>query len=320
MSAQNKVKSEIKTSLHPRNLHRSKYNFDLLVNANPELVSFVFTNAHKTKTIDFSKPQAVRALNKALLLAYYELEYWDIPPHYLCPPVPGRADYIHNVADLLSLPSKNINLKEKIKCLDIGTGANCIYPIIGARVYDWSFVGSEIDPVSIESAQTIIDRNPLLHKQIEIRQQTNPSDIFFGIIKKGEKFDATICNPPFHASAKEVQVASIKKTSNLSRERKVKINLNFGGQNNELWCKGGERKFVLNMIRESKKFSTSCFWFTTLISKKENLKVAISALKKNNAFTIKTIDMGQGNKISRIIAWTFLTPDQQKEWMNSRWT
>lgn len=320
MPAQQNKNSAIKASLHPRNLHRGNYAFDILIKANPELASYVFVNEHKTRTINFSSPSAVKALNKSLLLAYYNLEYWDIPANYLCPPIPGRADYIHHIADLLADKQKaNTSNTGNTKCLDIGTGANCIYPIIGLQSYNWSFVGSDIDPVSIESAKNIINRNQGLRDKIEIRKQDKPSRIFFGIIQKDEKFEATICNPPFHASAKEARTLSIKKNANLHGGKISKLNLNFGGQSNELWCKGGEQKFVLSMIRESKKFATSCFWFTTLISKKENVKIAVSAIKKVEAFEIKTINMKQGNKISRIIAWTFLNPEQQEKWKNSRW-
>ena len=66
-------------------------------------------------------------------------------------------------------------------------------------------------------------------------------------------------------------------------------------------------------------FSTSCFWFTTLVSKQSNLKSIYAALKNAEAVDVKTIEMGQGNKTSRIVAWTFLTSEQQKEWKNTKW-
>jgi len=91
-----------KTSLHSRNLHRSRYNFDLLIENCPELKPFVFINEHQIESIDFSNPQAVKTLNKALLISYYDIQNWDIPQDYLCPPIPGRADYIHYIADLLA--------------------------------------------------------------------------------------------------------------------------------------------------------------------------------------------------------------------------
>ena len=73
------------------------------------------------------------------------------------------------------------------------------------------------------------------------------------------------------------------------------------------------------MIYESKLFASSCLYFTTLISKEANLKSAYYHLEKVKATEIKTIPMGQGNKISRIVAWTFLNKNQQTEWINTRW-
>jgi len=32
-----------------------------------------------------------------------------------------------------------------VRGLDIGTGASAIYPLLGARVYGWSFLGTDID-------------------------------------------------------------------------------------------------------------------------------------------------------------------------------
>ncbi len=95
----------------------------------------------------------------------------------------------------------------------------------------------------------------------------------------------------------------------LTRKRKQKktstLILNIGGQNGELWCKGGEERFVDDTIRQSVQFSTSCFWFSTLVSKHSTLKSIYDTLKKVGATNVKTISMGQGQKIGRIVAWTF---------------
>ena len=37
-------------------------------------------------------------------------------------------------------------------------------------------------------------------------------------------------------------------------------------------------------------------------------------LNKISVVEIKTIDMAQGQKTSRIVAWTFMSPLQQKAW------
>ncbi len=38
--------------------------------------------------------------------------------------------------------------------------------------------------------------------------------------------------------------------------------LNFGGQQQELWCEGGEVAFIKKMIEESKGFAKQVMWFT----------------------------------------------------------
>jgi 23S rRNA (adenine1618-N6)-methyltransferase len=309
-----------KIILHPRNKHRERYNFKQLIDTSPALAPFVKLNKYEDESIDFFDAEAVKMLNRALLKHYYNINYWDIPRNYLCPPIPGRADYIHYVADLFS--SKNTGIiptGNKIKCLDIGTGANCIYPIIGINEYDWSFTGSDIDPVAIESANKIIEQNLVLKEKIELRLQTNAANIFTGIFQKDERFDLIVCNPPFHASAAEARSGAIKKLNNLKRRKITKPVLNFGGSNSELWCEGGLERFVQNMISESKEFADSCFWFTALISKSDYLETIYESLKKAGAVEVKTIPMGQGNKISRIIAWTFLSPEEQKKWSGTRW-
>lgn len=309
-----------KTQLHPRNKHRERYDFKLLTASCPDLAQFVSLNKFDDESIDFFNPDAVKMLNKALLKHFYSIDYWDIPDGYLCPPIPGRADYIHHIADLLGSNNKGeIPTGKNIKCLDIGLGANCVYPIIGISEYGWTFTGTEIDPVAIDSANKIVESNPALKGKVELRLQNNPEDIYRGIIRKDEKFDLTICNPPFHSSLAEARSGTVRKLSNLTNRKPIKPILNFGGQNSELWCEGGEVRFVDRMVRESTQFSTSCLWFSTLISKESNLTSVYDSLRKVNPADVKTIPMGQGNKISRIVAWTFLNREEQERWIKSRW-
>ena len=208
---------------------------------------------------------------------------------------------------------------EKIKCIDIGVGANCIYPLIGNTEYGWSFIGSDIDPIAIDSANKILKSNKSLAGKIECRVQKNPKDYFYGIIRKDELIDLSICNPPFNSSKDEAQKGTLRKLNNLNKKRITKAELNFGGQANELWCEGGEEYFIRNMIHESKKFGKSVFWFSSLVSKQSNLKGFYKVLEQAKAIKVETINMGQGNKTSRIIAWTFLNIDEQKQWKNTRW-
>ena len=309
-----------KSKLHPRNKNRERYDFKQLIESFPELAQFVKLNIHQDESIDFADPEAVKMLNKALLKHQYGIINWDIPEGYLCPPIPGRADYIHHIADFLCRNNYGkIPAGLKIKCLDIGVGASCIYPIIGNKEYGWSFIGADIDPVSIESANKIVVSNPALQGKVECKLQPNPKDFFYGIIRKDELIDLSVCNPPFHASAKEAQAGTLRKLNNLNQGKDTGPVLNFGGQNSELCCDGGEEKFVRNMILQSKKFASSCFCFSTLISKESSLKSIYKTLEQVEAFGFETIPMGQGNKISRIVVWTFLTTEEQNKWKNARW-
>lgn len=290
-----------KSELHKRNKHKGQYDFQLLTENYPPLKKFVILNPLGVQTVNFFNPQAVKALNKALLISYYGIRYWDIPKGYLCPPIPGRADYVHYIADLIQSGEQ----KTSRRCLDIGVGANCIYPIIGQTEYGWTFVGSDIDPVSIENARKIVTCNPILAHKIELRLQKDNRKIFDGIINPDDYFDVTICNPPFHSSREEAEDVTLRKLSSLKGERVNKARLNFGGNANELWCEGGELRFLLNMISESQKFKNNCGWFTSLVSKEKNLDKLCAKLKAVNASEYKIIPMHQGTKSSRILAWRF---------------
>ncbi len=315
-----KIHPTIKPRLHPNNKHRERYDFKELIASCPELSEFVILNKYKDESIDFADSAAVKMLNKALLKHHYGINNWDIPEGYLCPPIPGRADYIHYMADLLCASNYGkMPDGKQIKCLDIGVGANCVYPIIGITDYGWSFIGSDIDTISIDSAQNIIGKNPFLKSNLELRHQAQSKDILYGIITKEERIDLSICNPPYHASKEAAAAVNMRKVKNLSNNKILKPSLNFGGQSNELWCDGGEKRFVSQMIRQSKNFADSCFWFSTLVSKQSNLKGIYADLKTAAAVDVKTIPMGQGNKSSRIVAWTFLDKEQQKDWRKERW-
>ena len=292
-----------KTNLHPRNKHRSRYDFAALVKAVPALRDFIKINPYGDESVDFADPRAVKTLNAALLKHFYGISNWDIPEGYLCPPVPGRADYIHYLADLLAESHDGVvPTGRTLRVLDIGVGANCIYPIVGHQEYGWTFVGSDVDRTAVKSAQNIVAANPELQGAVQIRLQENKQQILKGIIKPGETFDLTMCNPPFHASAEEAAAGSGRKLRNLGKQSKV---LNFGGQQVELWVEGGEQAFIRKMVFESAELPKSKTWYTSLVSKSSNLPGIYNALEKVKATSLRSIEMAQGQKISRFVAWNF---------------
>jgi 23S rRNA (adenine1618-N6)-methyltransferase len=304
--------------LHPNNLHNHGYDFAALIKSHQALDAYVTTNKYNSESIDFSDPIAVKTLNCALLKHHYGIVKWDVPQGFLCPPIPGRVDYIHYVAELLKVShsdQKTAFNHSSVKLLDIGTGANGIYSILACQVYGWQCTASDIDPLSLDNVANIISKNPALNNRLQLRHQHDKNHIFEGIIQEGDYFDVSVCNPPFHASLEEALKSSQQKRDNLAINRDVNTTnasrqssstSNFGGQKAELWCKGGESKFLRMMIKESKRFGNQCRWFTSLISKNDNVKPAMKLLRKLEATDIKEIEMKQGNKITRILAWTFV--------------
>lgn len=307
--------------LHPRNRHQGRYDFDRLITDSPGLAGFVVANPHGEPSINFADPAAVRALNRALLNTFYGIKHWDIPANYLCPPIPGRADYIHSLADLLAQSnSGTIPRGPAIRVLDIGMGANAIYPLLGHAEYGWRFLGSDIDPVALAAARNIIQSNSGLIDVIETRRQKSRDQIFEGLLYEDERFDLSLCNPPFHASAYEAENSSQRKWRGLGKQpsrHKAPV-LNFGGQNTELWCAGGEAEFIRSMIEESTAVYKQVFWFSTLVSKESNLPGVLRNLKKVGALDVRTVEMAQGQKNSRFVAWTFLNASAQHAW-RARW-
>ncbi|WP_270089832.1 23S rRNA (adenine(1618)-N(6))-methyltransferase RlmF [Sphingobacterium sp. SYP-B4668] len=295
---------EIKKTLHPRNKHISGYDFQRLVKKNVELKSFLVESPNGQSTIDFGNPKAVFTLNKTLLLLHYDMQHWEIGKNSLCPPIPGRVDYIHYVADLLAKDHNGeIPRGPKVRVLDIGTGSSLIYPILGHQEYRWSFVATDIDQQSLHHAQLNISKNESLKKAIELRFQPNKEHIFKGIIKPKEKYDLIVCNPPFYSSREDNWKSTTKKFQNVTKNKEAIPVQNFGGHANELWYEGGEKAFIRSMIYESLDFKDQLGWCTTLVSDKNNLKPLIAVLEFKKAKDIEIIKMEQGNKISRILAW-----------------
>ncbi|TVU68760.1 23S rRNA (adenine(1618)-N(6))-methyltransferase RlmF [Cobetia crustatorum] len=338
----------VKGELHPRNPHRGRYDMAALVSASPALAPFVIQTPAGSDSISFSDPLAVKALNRALLAHYYDIAHWDIPAGYLCPPIPGRADYLHYLTDLLVEANAGI-LPEggRVKALDIGVGANVIYPLLGNRSFGWQMVGSDVSVQAIESARQTVSANPLVHGQIELRLQANQQRHFTGIWAQDERFDLVLCNPPFHASEADMAREAERKWRGLDKSRQQRgakgskrgqrgrantdrhasrsvspgaaPALNFAGQAAELWCPGGEEAFVTRMIEESCGFSRQCLWFSSLVAHSASLPAIKRALANSGASEVKVIEMSQGQKISRFVAWSFHSLAQRREWAAEHW-
>jgi 23S rRNA (adenine1618-N6)-methyltransferase len=294
--------------MHKNNPHNQSYDMDALCAVLPELKPFIMTGQKGQLTLDFSNADAVKTLNKAILKKDYKIQFWDLPPGYLCPPIPGRVDYLHHLNDLIQTPQD-----QSVSALDIGTGANLVYPLVGSRALNWRFVATDIDAIAVNCAKQLVKINKL-DKQIKVRHQTDENSLFANVVHSNDYFDVSLCNPPFHSSLEEAEQGNVRKNKNLNynkgkRGSHLKAhktdNLNFAGTHKELWCEGGELAFIQKMITQSVLVKDQVGIFSTLVSKRDNLPAIYAHLKTVNPSMVQTVDMTQGSKISRFVAWSF---------------
>ena len=138
----------------------------------------------------------MKALNKALLAHFYAVKHWDIPDGFLCPPVPGRADYIHHLADLLAGDSGEVPKDATILILAPALTSSILIALT-------SMAGAL---PAVKSTAGVRQRAGDYQRQPGLDPADPPApaksqSIFHGVIHKNETYDATLCNPPFHDSA-----------------------------------------------------------------------------------------------------------------------
>ncbi|KAI3891988.1 hypothetical protein MKW92_017528 [Papaver armeniacum] len=171
-----KRRREEKASIHPRNKYsENPPDFQQLASLYPSFQPFVFYSPRDGRPrIDWTDFDSTRELTRVLLFHDHGVHWW-IPDGQLCPTVPNRSNYIHWIEDLLSsevIAKTNVSGDDhnKVRGFDIGTGANCIYPLLGASLLGWSFVGSDVTDVALEWAEYNVKSNPHLSELIEIRR------------------------------------------------------------------------------------------------------------------------------------------------------
>ena len=275
--------------MHPNSIFQDGYDFLALAEEESALKPLLFKNDFDKWTIDFSIKKNVRLFNQALMKKHFGIENWHIPDENLCPTLPGRADYLYYLKDIIGDGKRRI--------LDIGTGASIVYPIVGNRLFSWSFVGSEISTKSISNAKNILEGNNISQQEIEIRQQTVKRNFFKNIVLENDHFDACICNPPFFESEEQARSWNWKKWKS---EKSKSV-----GTLSELVVKGGEKKFISDMIKESMHYKKQFRLFTTLVSKQSSIPFIEKACKSAQVTSLEFVEMKTGRKVSRIAVWRF---------------
>jgi len=338
---------------HPRNAFQGTYDMARLTSAYPPLGPHVARGPTGRPTVDWADPAAVRALNTALLVADYRVHpsYAAIlPAGALVPPVPGRADYVHHLADALrragALPSAPVG--PAVRGMDIGTGASCIYPLIAASVYGWEMIASDVNPAALASARKIVASNG--HRDlIDVRgQELSNASIFDGVLRADERLDFAMCNPPFYPSEDAFRAENARKRKGLSKKKGAgrkgakqraapaeaeteggaTTSNNFGGTRSELWCEGGEVAFVRRIVEESRRYADRCLLFSSLVSRKEHVAEIEGFLRaaptkgggrrRRGVRLVRRVSMGAGRKSATLLVWSFLDERERRQWSHAR--
>ena len=336
--------------MHPRSAFREgNPDFGALAERHPSLRPHLVRRgasrdgAKPRWTLDFASWDATVALNAALLADAYDVRGWSIPRGYLCPAVANRANYVHWIEDLLeqSRPAAlgSATRGPAIRGLDVGVGANCVYPLIGAARNGWSFVGTDVTDAALEAARRNADANPRLAPLIEIRdarirgeseanlpraEEGDPAPIF-ARVRADEDRDAERDRLDAARDAAASSSSTTKKKKIETRgfaftmcnppffeseaDAKGNAGTDFGGVASEMACAGGELAFVSRILAESSASADArrfAHWYTTMCGKKETVKRLRAMLRTRGAKAVRETTFYQGKTRRWGVAWSFV--------------
>ncbi|KAI9435810.1 S-adenosyl-L-methionine dependent methyltransferase [Lactarius indigo] len=284
--------------MHERNIYKTPPDFESLAHAYPPLQLHVIRSPEDgSPTIDFHDEAAQRRLTQALLFRDFDIQL-EIPDDRLCPPVPNRLNYVLWLQDILSHSSLQEQSPTSIRGIDIGTGASAIYPLLACRLSpNWRIVATDVDSVSLASAQANVDRNGL-SERISVLRADPTGPILFPLTQDpAVSFDFSMCNPPFYASAEEVARSAATKA--------LSPNAVCTGAEVEMITAGGEEGFVSRMVRESLALGERCRWYTSMLGKQSSLTALVSLLRAHSITNYALTELVQGHTRRWALAWSF---------------
>ncbi|KAK2714144.1 U6 small nuclear RNA (adenine-(43)-N(6))-methyltransferase-like isoform X2 [Artemia franciscana] len=238
-------------------------------------------------TLDFKDQEAVACLTSSLLFRDFQLRV-HLPPGRLIPTLPLRLNYLLWIEDLISLLP--VEYHENVCGVDIGTGASCIYPLIGSKKFGWKFLATEIDAENFEYARKQVQDN-YLEDYIKVIK-VNGVESLRNIVGN-QSFTFTMCNPPFYAEDNEKQ-----------KNNRPSPRHDYGGQEMEVAVEGGEVSFVKKIVEESKFLRDQILIFTTMLGHKVSVK-PVKRLCEAAGASVCTTEFCQGRTMRWGVAWTF---------------
>ncbi|VVC31765.1 Ribosomal RNA large subunit methyltransferase F-like,Methyltransferase-like protein 16,S-adenosyl-L- [Cinara cedri] len=283
--------------MHPRNIYRTRPDFKQMAEEYPEFMKYATTGLNGKITFDFKNPDGLRLLTTILLKKDFDLDV-DLPVGKLVPTIPLRLNYLLWIEDLFNL---NFDSSKKIKGIDIGTGASCIYPLLAAKKFQWSMVGTDINKESIKNANGNVKKNNLQHL-IQVLEVSEWDRLL--PVTENEHYDFCMCNPPFHNYS---ELNSSDEETDCAK-----------GVTCELYTDGGEVDFVKKIIGESQRLKNSISVYTTMIGYKSSLGPLKNELKTIGACAVAEAGFFQGRTTRWGIAWTFETDIKLKDFMPNK--
>uniref|UniRef100_A0A8C5EXG3 U6 small nuclear RNA (adenine-(43)-N(6))-methyltransferase n=1 Tax=Gouania willdenowi TaxID=441366 RepID=A0A8C5EXG3_GOUWI len=260
-------------SMHPRNRYKDKPpDFAYLASKYPDFQQHVSTSLAGRPVVNFKEPEAVRRL---------------------IPTVPLRLNYIHWVEDLID------GQKQPRRGIDIGTGASCIYPLLGASMNGWYFLATEVDDICFDYATKNVEQNNLsdLVKVVKVPQKT----LLMDALKEETEivYDFCMCNPPFFANQLEA-----KGVNSRNSRRPPPSSVNTGGVT-EIMAEGGELEFVKRIIHDSLQLKKRLRWYSCMLGKKCSLAPLKEELRKQGVRKVTHTEFCQGRTMRWALAWSF---------------
>ncbi|XP_029026010.1 RNA N6-adenosine-methyltransferase mettl16 [Betta splendens] len=280
-------------SMHPRNRYKDKPpDFAYLASKYPDFQQHVHTSLAGRPVVNFKEPEAVRALTCTLLKEDFGLSI-EIPLERLIPTVPLRLNYIHWVEDLID------GQNQPRRGIDIGTGASCIYPLLGATMNGWYFLATEVDDICFDYATKNVEQNNLsdLIKVVKVPQKT----LLMDALKEETEiiYDFCMCNPPFFANQLEA-----KGVNSRNSRRPPPSSVNTGGVT-EIMAEGGELEFVKRIIHDSLQLKKRLRWYSCMLGKKCSLAPLKEELRKQGVPKVAHTEFCQGRTMRWALAWSF---------------
>ncbi|AEO55638.1 hypothetical protein MYCTH_2299692 [Thermothelomyces thermophilus ATCC 42464] len=275
-----------------RQLYATEPDFRQLARRDPQFAAVLQDNGQ----LDFSDPAATMQLTKTLLHLDFGLKL-DLPDDRLCPPVPNRHNYILWLKELMD--STSYEHPGRSLCgLDIGTGASCIYPLLGVAQRPWRFIATDIDAKNLSYAERNIRLNGLQDRIRLLDRKPNDPLVPLDDVGIASAVDFVMMNPPFYASEEDMLSSANKKARPPMSA--------CSGAPVEMVCDGGEVAHVGRLLRESLILRDRIQWYTSMLGKLTSLEVLVEQLRDHAIDNYAVTEFVQGSKTRRwALGWSF---------------